>query len=88
MVITLVLIYFGTPQLGDTTKTNFITFQTVGDMLNFLFLWKGLGLAYPPYFVYDLSRKVFPMLFYELPKYLLPVQKYSHRRQSIKEWTK
>ena len=31
-------------------------------MLNFNFLEKGLGLASPPYFVYDFSRKTFLIL--------------------------
>ena len=36
VVSTLVLIYFVRPQLGQTTKRNIITFQTVNsDILNF-----------------------------------------------------
>ena len=31
-------------------------------MLNFNFSEKGLGLVSPPHFVYDFSRKMFPML--------------------------
>ena len=31
-------------------------------MLNFNFSEKGLGLVSPPDFVYDCSRKMFPML--------------------------
>ena len=31
-------------------------------MLNFDFLWKGLGLAYPQHCVYVFSRKLFLML--------------------------
>ena len=33
------------------------------DMLNFCFLEKGLGITSPPHFVYDLSTKMFPMLY-------------------------
>ena len=31
-------------------------------MRNFDFLEKGLGMVSPPHFVYDFSRKMFPML--------------------------
>ena len=31
-------------------------------MLNFDFLEKGLGIVYPPHFVYDFLRKMFLML--------------------------
>ena len=33
-------------------------------MLIFYFLEKGLGIVFPPYLVYDLSRKMFAMLCY------------------------
>ena len=33
------------------------------DMLNFGFSGKGLGILSLPHFVYDFSRKVFPMLY-------------------------
>ena len=33
-------------------------------MLNFDFLEKGLGVAFPLHFVYDFSRKIFLMLNY------------------------
>ena len=32
-------------------------------MLNFDFLEKGLGIVGPPYFMFDLSRKMFLMLY-------------------------
>ena len=32
-------------------------------MLNFDFLEKGLGLVSPPHVVYDISRKIFRMLY-------------------------
>ena len=32
-------------------------------MLNFDFLEKGLGIVSPPHFVYDVSRKIFLMLY-------------------------
>ena len=34
----------------------------IRDMLSFDFLWKGLGLVLPPYFMHDFSRKMFLML--------------------------
>ena len=49
-----VLIYFGRPLVGLTMKTR--------NKLNFDFLWKGLGLASPPYLAYDFPRKSFLML--------------------------
>ena len=33
------------------------------DMLNFDFLEKVMGIVYPPQIVYDLSRKMFVMLY-------------------------
>ena len=33
------------------------------DVLNFHILWKSLGLAFPPHFVYDFSRKIFLILY-------------------------
>ena len=32
-------------------------------MLNLDFLEKGLGIVFPPHFVYDVSRKMFLMLY-------------------------
>ena len=39
MINTLVLIYFGRPQLDHTIKTSFITFQTI-DLENFEFFYE------------------------------------------------
>ena len=43
-------------------------YKTLGywsrDMLNFDFLEKGLGIVSPPHFLYDISRKMFVMLYY------------------------
>ena len=42
-------------------------------MLNFEFLEKGLGIVSPPHFVFDFSRKIFPILLTDqisLPDYL------------------
>ena len=64
MVSTLILIYFGRPRLGNTTKPNFNTYQTVDtEMFNFDVLNKGLGLASPLHFVYDFSRKILLVLY-------------------------
>ena len=40
-------------------------------MLNFGFLEKGLGIVYPPHFVYDFSRKLFVMLYSVLTDQIL-----------------
>ena len=64
MVSTLVSIYFGSPQLVHTVKSNCIKFEaTDPEMLNFDFLEKDLRLVYPPHFVYDFSRRIF-FIFY------------------------
>ena len=34
------------------------------DMLNLVFLEKGLGIVSPPHYVYDFSRKIFLMLYF------------------------
>ena len=57
----IVLTYFDRPRLEHTVKTNFTTFQTVNPEIRSIlnFLEKGLGLASPPHFVHDYSRKIF-----------------------------
>ena len=60
MICTLVLIYFTSPQLGHTIKTNCTKLYTVDpEMQKFDFLENGLGLVSPPHFVFDFSRKMF-----------------------------
>ena len=50
--------YFGSPQLGHTIKTNCIDVQAINpEKLNSDFLEKSLGLVSPPRFVYNFSRK-------------------------------
>ena len=63
MVCTLAAIYYGSPQLGHAIKK---TIKLNRDMLNFdfFFLEKRLGLRFQPYFVYDFSRKIFLMLYF------------------------
>ena len=39
------------------------TLSTPENMLNFDFIETGMGLVYPPYFVYDFSKKLFHMLY-------------------------
>ena len=51
MIITLVSIYFDSPRLGHTIKTNCMKFQTVD--VNFEFLEKVLVLVSPPHFMYS-----------------------------------
>ena len=64
MFRTLVLIYFGSPQLGNSIKANCINVQAVDpEINNFDFLEKSLGLASPPHFTYVFSRKIFLMLY-------------------------
>ena len=64
MVCNLVSVYSDCPQLGiDTIKTNYRTLHYWSrDMLDFDFLEKDLGIASPPCFLYDFSRKIFLML--------------------------
>ena len=38
-------------------------------MVNFNFSEKVLGLIYPPYFMYDFSRKMFHVTFYQLARF-------------------
>ena len=63
----LVSIYFDSPRLGHTTKTNFITFQTIDPEISLIlnFWKKDLGLVCPPHFVHNVSRKIF-LMFYSL----------------------
>ena len=62
MVSTLVSIYFDSPRLWHTVKTNFIKCLTLNSDI-YSILEKGLGLDSPPYFAYDSSRKIFPKLY-------------------------
>ena len=65
MVSTLISIYFGSPRLLHTVKSNCIKFEgTDLEMLNFDFLGKDLRLVYPHHFVYDFSRRMFFMLYF------------------------
>ena len=56
----LVLIYFNSPQMLHAIKT--LNYWS-RDMLKFDFPEKGLGIVFPPHFVYDFSRKIFLMLY-------------------------
>ena len=54
MVSTIVSIYFDSPQLARTTKTNYETsYRYSIDMLNFYYLKMCLILVSPPHFVHD-----------------------------------
>ena len=70
MVRTLVAIYLGSPQLGDTIKTNYKCLGCLSrNMLSFDFLEKVLGQA-SPYLFYDFFEKnVSHAIFYKLRKY-------------------
>ena len=64
MISTLVLIIFGRPRFVHTIKSNFIAFQTANpEICSSLVLIRVLGLAFPPHFVYDFSRKILLMLY-------------------------
>ena len=60
IISTITLIYFDWHQLVHTIETNII-FQTVDPEICPIF--EGLGLAYPPHFVFDVSRKIFLNLY-------------------------
>ena len=55
VVRSLVSVCFGSPPLGHTKKTNCMKLQTVDPEIfpNLIFLKKGLGPVFPPYFVHD-----------------------------------
>ena len=59
VVSILVLKYFDRPRLVHQMKTNFVTLQTVDLKIwsVLIFYKKGLALASPPHFVYDVSKK-------------------------------
>ena len=59
------LIYFGRLRFRHTIKYKRynISHCWARDTMNFNLLWKGLGLASPPNFVYDISKKAFLMLY-------------------------
>ena len=64
MICGLVSIHFDSPQLRiKEIKLCKILGYFSGDILNFNFREKGLGLVTPPYLVYDFSRKMFLMLY-------------------------
>ena len=64
-VSTLVLIYFAGPQHGRKIKTNCKPFQNVDLRICsiFIFYKERLGPAFPPHFVYNISRKMFLLLY-------------------------
>ena len=63
MVNTLVLTSFGRAQLGHTTKTNLITFQTVDpEICSTLNFHKSVWDQLLHHFVCDFSRKTFIIL--------------------------
>ena len=68
MVSTLDLMYFGRPQLEHTIKARFITFQTVDlEIWSILIFYKkGLALASPPHFVYDVSKRKKILMLYSI----------------------
>ena len=60
MICNLVSIYFDSPQLVYNKNKLYKTLDYwSGDILNFNFSEKGLGLVSPPHFVYYFSRKMF-----------------------------
>ena len=61
MFSTVVSIYFVSPQLGHAIKANFRV--SIQRYAQFWFFRKGLGLAPPPHFVFNYSRKLFLMLY-------------------------
>ena len=66
MISTLVLIYFDSPRLGHTIKTNPVKFQAVDPEIssNLFFSEKGLGIVSPTNFAYVFFReKYFPCYF-------------------------
>ena len=64
MICNLVSIYFNSTQLGMQWKKLYKTLDySSSDMLNFDFSEKGLGLVFPPHFVYDFLSKMFLMLY-------------------------
>ena len=74
MFSTLRSIYFGSPGLAHTIKTNCTKFQTVHpDICSviFWFLEKCLGLFSISYFLYDLSRKIFLVLYFNKCQYFI-----------------
>ena len=54
------------PRLGHTIETSFIKFENVDpEICSILMFWKkSLGLAPPPHFAYDFSRRIFLMLYF------------------------
>ena len=55
----------GTLRFGHTIKENCIKVQTIDPEICSVWYFrkgKGLGLVFPPHFVYDISRKIFLML--------------------------
>ena len=47
----------------NKNKLYYISDCWSSDIVNFDFLWKSLGLAFPPHFEYDYPRKIFLMLY-------------------------
>ena len=60
----LVSIYFDSPPIWHTIRTNCIKLTIDPEICSILiFLEKGLGIFSPPHFVYDFSRKIFLILY-------------------------
>ena len=68
VVSILVLKYFDRPRLVHQMKTNFVTLQTVDLKIwsVLIFYKKGLALASPPHFVYDVSKKKKVLMLYSI----------------------
>ena len=64
VVCSLISVYFDRSQISYNKKK---LYKTLGylfrDMFNFDFSEKYLRVVYPPHFVYNFSRKMFPMLY-------------------------
>ena len=64
MVCSLVSITFDSPQLGKQLNKVYKTLEYWSRyVFNFGFLEKGLGIVFLPHFLYDISRKMFLMLY-------------------------
>ena len=57
--------YFGSPRLGHTIKTNSIKFHTVDpDLVNFDFLENGVGIVSPTHFFMLSVKNISHVIFY------------------------
>ena len=67
---TLILIYFGRPQLGHKIKTNFTTFQTVDpEISSILIIYKRVGNSFNITFYVWLFKKNIVVVFFSLSKF-------------------